>query len=266
MIDPNVSPAEFTVTFASDNAAHTLTPKTVSIPLLIEALNEIDQGARAYAPPEIAKNKDIPVVSLVEVRLGSLQLNCYSPPEHALYPAAFTTDLEQQNWDRMPLEAYNAARKLHKTTVRLGANLRITSTNKSTAELEMHSSDPAPKREIGMVTGSLNLPGQIIQTGGAKPAIDFRLDANGKILHGISVDTNTARLVGQRLYTPIVIQGHATWNAETWEIEDFKFTGFLEREYQTPSVALTELHGILGKTWNDVNVEEFMADIRGGKN
>lgn len=264
MTDRNIRPAEFTMTFESNQPTQEIKPNTISIPVLIEALKDMDRGARAYAPSEIAKSKHIPVISLVEVRFGSLELHYYSPPEYALYPAAFTNDLERHNWDGMPPEAYEAARELHKFIVKIQANLRISSNMDNVSEFEMRANDPIPKREIGMVKGSLSLPGQIIQAGGAKPAIDFRLDANNKILHGVSVDAPTARMAGERLYMPTVIQGEATWNAETWAIEDFKFTGFLERPYRPASVALSELHEILGDTWSNVSVEDFMSETRGG--
>lgn len=263
MTDLRIRSAEFTMTFKSDQVSRAIQPDTISIPTLIEALQDMDRGARAYAPSEIADSKHIPVISLVDVRFGSLELHYSSPPEYALYPTAFAHDLERRNWDGMPPKAYDAARELHRFIVKIQANLRVSSTTDRSFGFEMRATDPIPKRERGMVRGSLSLPGQIIQAGGAKPAIDFRLDSNNKILHGISVDAQTARMAGERLYMPTVIEGEATWNAETWVIENFKFTGFLERPYQAPSAALSELHKILEDTWNDVNVEDFMAEVRG---
>jgi hypothetical protein len=267
MAQKQLEQTQFTMTIASNtDDSQAIKPSTVSIPKLIETLNQIDNGARAYAPSEIAKNKELPVLALTAVTSGSVQLQFSTPPEHAMFPAAFAQDLERKNWNIMPLDAYKAAVKLHKSMSHLNANLHISSDSWGIDNISIHATDPTPKREAGLVSGSLSLAGQIIQTGGARPAIDFRLDSTGKILHGISVDTSTARLVGQRLYTPVVITGEAVWNADTWEVEEFKFISLSDSLYQSPSAALAELHQLLGNTWSDVDVDKFMLEVRGGEN
>lgn len=262
----NSNQTEFQMTFSAiENSNREISPSSISIPKLIEALREMDRGARAYAPPEIAEDREIPIIALTGIHFGSLNLQFFVPDDYVLFTAAFTNDLEQQNWNQMPFKAYEAASNLYKTTSQMKANLRIFSLNNDALEVVIRAEDRAPERKVGFTSGSVSLPGQIIQAGGAKPAIDFRLDSTGKTLHRIAVDTVTARLVGSLLYTPVVIQGEATWNSDTWEIEKFIFGGLVDSPYQIPSSALGELHEILGDTWSSIDVETFITELRGGR-
>lgn len=238
-----------------------LSPETTSIPVLIEALHEIDSATRAYAPSELASIKELPIITLAEITHSSLGVGLRSAEQYQPYIEAFANDFEHQNWDMMPMKAFLSVAKLYKTTKKLGAKLHI--------QFQEHSiyilpSDPPPKRMAARATGTLALAGQIIQSGGAKPAIDFRMDKDNQIIHGIKVSEEMAKKLGNRLYTPVILRGYATWNTESWEIEEFEFNEVLEADFTEAEIGLARMRKYLSNVWDDVDVEAYMQDVRGG--
>jgi hypothetical protein len=240
-----------------------LTPLTTSIPTLLDTLREIDRGVRAYSSAEHAQDKSVPVIALTGVQMGSLELSFSSQADYASYATQFARDLGNQNWDSMPLDAFKASQGLYKVSRKLKADLSI-ETKDSFEKIIIFKDSPLPERKIGKVSGSLTLSGQIIQTGGAEPAIDFRLDRNQKILHGIKVDVQTAKYLALRLYTPVILKGDAIWNAQTWEIEEFLYRSIVEIEYQNPSLGLEATQALVGNTWLGIDPEKYVKEIRGG--
>jgi hypothetical protein len=242
-----------------------LTPGTISIPRLTEILKQIDQGARAYTPKNISEDNDDIIIALTGIKEGSLECIFSVEPEILPYIAEFTIDIEQRHWNKMPLKAYNAIFELHKSLDKLGASLEIhPDIEIGIAEVHLSHYEAIPEREAAHLTGETTLSGELVQAGGAKPKIDFRLDMTGKIMH-IDVPENVAKKLGSRLYQPITITGDATWNSETWEIEKFIFKDVIETESTDSSSSLDALHRILGDTWFGVDVEEFMLELRGGR-
>ena len=260
---------QFVMTFHREakKDAPELIPATTSIPNLLSAVHEMDRGARAYAGPSIAKDKSLPIMALTEIRKGSLELVYESSPHFAVHAQAFAQDIADQNWNAMPLEAFNAVTNLYKTKLRLGAELKIKSIWADATLITTIAVDAEmPKRTVGMLQGTTTLAGQVIQTGGASPAIDFRIDSSRKIIHGIAVDELTARKLGERLYTPVLLRGIATWNTQTWEIQSFKFEGVIESKYTGAVAGLAMLQELSRGVWDDVNIDQFIAEVRGDSN
>jgi hypothetical protein len=242
-----------------------LTPATTSIPRLIDVLKQFEKAVRAYAPKSISDDNDTVVIALVGVQEGSVGLSFVAQPEFIPYLAELSEDLDSRAWNSMPLKAYTAVKELHSALAKLEADFEISQEQDvGISGVVLTPLEVIPDRLAAHMRGETTLSGELVQVGGAKPKIDFRLDMTGKILH-IDVPESTAQKLGSRLYQPITITGDATWNSETWEIETFEFKNVTELTPTNAEDGLESLQDILGDTWLGVDAEDFISNLRGGR-
>ena len=120
---------------------------------------------------------------------------------------------------------------------------------------------PVPAPNLPPLRGSTTLYGRCIRVGGVEPHAQVRPLGAGKLLY-IEVTESMARALARCLYEEVALEGEASWDPETWEIETFRATRLMEYKAIDPLIAFRELADAAGDRWDNVDAEEFVRDLR----
>lgn len=113
------------------------------------------------------------------------------------------------------------------------------------------------------LVGQTTLYGEIKRVGGLTPRVALKT-VSGRIVY-CDVSEPLAKKIGFRLYTYVAVQGQATWDAESWQLESFRIHSMLEYEERPLPMAAEELQAAVGEAFDSVtNVSQLITDIRQG--
>lgn len=241
-------------------------PEEVSVGYLSELLDRLEKFLSAYAK---AKDLEIsvsgPVLSLVDVKSGSegLVLSVPAPAVQAI--AAASIAVLHGDYGTLP-------RSAHQELFGLSEQLRSRGWSASFEENLAAGIAPAkispergvlPPPEPTRIKGTTTLLAKCMRVGGATvPRAEIRLSQTGELLY-VDVSEEIARTLGRMLYEDVVLEGTATWNAETWKIMDFKITGITDFTRVEPHKAIEELARAARGQWDGVDALEYVRRLRG---
>ncbi len=111
------------------------------------------------------------------------------------------------------------------------------------------------------VYGETTIYGQLVSAGGKEPNVHLQaLDGSEVICAGTQ---EIVKQLAERLYMWVGVSGTARWDVETLKISDFRITEILPYEDTPITEAIDALAAIAGPYFDEVDVNEFVHDIRG---
>lgn len=240
-------------------------PELVPVHVLTEILGSLERAVTAFAVSRSGcAPEDCPRLSLVAVQSGS-ELLSFAVPEPVLpYLAEISGSLARRDFESVPRAAYSELVNLSQAVERREWSFEI----QARPELGIASASfgrgaplppPAPPPRI---TGTTAIHGKCLRVGGAtSPKAEVRLTSNDQILY-VDLSEELARELAPRLYEEVMLEGEATWEAETWKIESFRVSAIRAHEPGEPEVAFRELAEAAGDQWTGVDAAGFVRALR----
>lgn len=239
-----------------------VSPEQVPIKDLVGILTRLDRAISTYAA---AKRIDLPEgtsVSLVDIKPGSECL-VFSVPEPLIGVVAnISTAVGQRQFGDLPEETYGELYALSQAVSARGWDLEI-------REDQEHGIQPArfgAGEPLGaphaptFVKGTTTVYGRCLRVGGVQPKAEVRLP-NGKLMH-VDLSEEVAKELAARLYEEVVLEGTATWETSTWEIQDFRVNQVTRFQKTDPVLAFKELAEASGDAWDGVDAVDFVRGLR----
>ncbi len=107
------------------------------------------------------------------------------------------------------------------------------------------------------ITGETTIYGKIIRIGGEEPRLHFRINEDEKLI--FDIDESLAKKLAPRIYEYIGLVGRATWNATTFNIENFEILRPIQLDNQPLNIAFNEIKGLIGKHWDELeDIENYL--------
>ncbi|MBI5153624.1 hypothetical protein HZA57_00170 [Candidatus Poribacteria bacterium] len=92
----------------------------------------------------------------------------------------------------------------------------------------------------------------------------MELQLGGQLIQAEATEA-LARELGAHLYEEVAVEGEATWNARTWEIENFRVLGVHPFAPSDPVSAFEQLQQASAGTWDRVDAREYVNAVRYGE-
>jgi hypothetical protein len=210
--------------------------------------------------PEI--NKDDLYLGLVKVENKSAGY-VFEPKVKRVYLPAFlllATSLKQHSLNNLPLKTIESLNEISQFSKRRNCSAHF-GFDKS---IEEPLATITPDYEIDIrddfyITGTTALYGEVQRVGGADPKVALRPYNQEKIIY-CPIDQNLAKELAGRLYEWVSLTGTAKWQIEDNVIIDFKISRIEEFQPKTNVEAFSELSGVLGEYWDEVDdVDKYLS-------
>lgn len=236
-------------------------PETVSAGDLADFIEHVEKALVAYAKTEALELRNDVAVSLVGISEGSNELTFAAQVEVIPGVVAMAAAITNRDFSKLPYETHQ---NLH-SMVELGRKhhwgLELYGAGTAAAVIEPGEEIPSPSSPV-MVSGSTNILARCLRVGGVTPKAEIRVLKGDKILH-VVIDEDMAKELAKRLYDVVVLEGQATWNAETWEIRDFSVSGVQPYRKIPISSAFSELQETTSGSWEGVDAVAYVGKLRG---
>ncbi|WP_353571956.1 hypothetical protein [Candidatus Albibeggiatoa sp. nov. BB20] len=220
----------------------TVSPASLSASELADIISSYEKSLIS----EIERNNDTaldnkpPIVSLVRIEKGSIQLGFYSDCPCTV-PAFYTitTAIVNKNFNTLSDKTVSCLNKIKQVIEKraMSANFYV---EHNATPLATISADTEIIQKITYVTGETTLYGKITRVGGNDPVVRLEVDANN-IIH-CKVEKNLAIELANYLYQRVRLIGEAKWNMSDYSIKAFTITEF-DRDYR------------------ETHLSEFLADF-----
>lgn len=208
----------------------------------------------AIVPEAVPEHK----VSLVSITDGSVTLGFALPPSFATSVTLLGSRFATGNISDLPDKSRQAVLWLGKWcrshALILDWLLGENRVGSITPSLDL-TFEASPQ-----LRGSAVLSGTIRSAGGERPSFKLRI-ATGELLV-CTCGEELARQAGKYLYRKVLVEGIARNNVLTWEISSFEAStvNLAERKLSEAFAAIQEQ---FGSTFDAVNLEQFMNQVRG---
>jgi hypothetical protein len=244
------------------------TPETTPLGELAKLIEKLDVAIIETARDRnIELPEDEAVVSLVNIEEGSNRLVFTLAP--FMYPvlAKLTNSIEEGDFVALPSKAHNAlydisrqAKKQHWDVLFPEPEGQMDHIRKT----EISTRRPITRPKPQFIKGTTTIFGMCVRVGGKTPKVDLSLPNRSRLLH-----CDTTRKIAERLsrslYKNVALYGQALWKPDTWELVKFKATKIANQGYDdSPVKALEEVSKVVGDQWKDVDVVEFVNNVRSG--
>lgn len=171
--------------------------------------------------------------------------------------------VEGDTYSRLPPQANIALRGMIRFAKKYGSDAQlIANTTRGeltgTATLEQSVEIVQAPQLVGETT----LYGYLFRVGGRKRTTALIAPISGGLVTA-KVPRSLAGALGARLYHHVGVEGLARWNARTLNIEAFEVRAITPYRDTPIDEAFQNIRERFGHHFDTVNVEEFMADIRG---
>jgi len=206
--------------------------------------------------------EDEALVSLVGIEQGSNRLTFSVVPLLTAAASTVSQSVEGGDYSSLPLRVH---RELHKISQqaekRKWALNFIENPSLQIRPATISSEKPVPEPSLRPLRGSTILYGRCMRVGGVHPRAEIRELGSSKLLF-IDVSESIARTLARCLYEEVALEGEASWDPETWEIQDFKAVRMTEYRAIDPIIAFRELAEAAGDRWDNVDAEGYVRDLR----
>ena len=236
-------------------------PETVSAGDLADFIEHVEKALVAYAKTEALELQNDVAVSLVGVGEGSNELTFAAQVEVMPGVVAMAKAITQRNFSRLPYETYQNLYDMVELSRKRGWGLELYSVGQAAAVIEPGEEIPSPSSPV-MISGSTNILARCLRVGGVTPKAEIRILKDNRIIH-VVISEDMAKELAKRLYETVLLEGQATWSAETWEIKDFKVSGVQPYRRSPVSGAFSELQKATGGRWEGVDAVEYISELRG---
>lgn len=240
-------------------------PETVSASDLADFIEHVERLLISYAKSEGLELSSDAAVSLVGVGEGSNALTFAAQVEVMPGYVAVAHAINENDYSNLPDETYKNLYEMVELSRKKNRGLELLDASQSiSASIQPGKSIDPPLSPI-KIGGSTTIVGRCLRVGGVEPKAEIRVTKDQKLLH-VAISENIARELAKRLYEEVILDGQATWNAETWEIEDFKVAGVQAYIKRPPSEAFKKLSETTEGRWDGVDAIKYVNSLRGSIN
>ncbi len=236
-------------------------PDTVSAGDLADFIEHVEKALVAYVKTEALELHSDVAVSLVGVGEGSNELTFAAQAEVMPGVFAVAEAITHRDFSRLPFETHQNLYELVKLGRKRGWGLELSSAGRTPAIIEPGEEIQPPANPV-MVSGSTSLLARCLRVGGVEPKAEIRTLKDDRLLH-VAISETLARELAKRLYDVVLLEGQATWSAETWEVKDFKVTGVQPYQKMPVSNAFGELREASSGRWEGIDAVARVAELRG---
>ena len=237
------------------------TPETVSAGDLADFIEHVEKALVAYAKTEALELKNDVAVSLVGVGEGSNALTFAAQIEVMPGVVAMAEAITDRDFSKLPYETYQNLYDMVELGRKHNWGLELHGVSDAAAVIEPGEVIQSPSSPV-MVSGSTNILARCLRVGGVTPKAEIRVLKDDKILH-VVIGEDMAKELAKRLYDIVLLEGQATWSAETWEIKDFRVSGVQPYRKMPISSAFSELQETTSGSWEGINAVEYVGELRG---
>lgn len=203
-----------------------------------------------------------PLLNFQNIAHGSVALT-FSSRRSDTYSAysELTNRISTNNYYGLPTKSIDALNAISKQSKRLGCaaefhNLENHSVAKITPFTVIKEDEPI------YIEGETTIYGYIESVGGKKPHVRLEL-SNGSKISCEAKDREQIRKLGGLLYTEIGLVGTAKWRIPEMEMERFEIKEILEYRGASFSETMDFLSKIAGNSFDNLDVENWLTEIRG---
>lgn len=234
-----------------------VSPSNIPLGDLAELLVATERAIISCATAEGTRTSDEPEVSLAGVRPASsaLALSVQEP----LLPVVvrILEALAERRESELPPATYRALRSISGLVEKRGWGV----------ELKADPAIEAPTAAIGpggsripepsaprYLEGTATLVGRCLRVGGAvTPRAEIRPKGGGRLVN-IALSEREAKVLAQRLYEEVTLQGRARWQVDSWELVGFRVTHISDFRRTDPVLAMQALALAGGGDWDGSEV------------
>lgn len=243
------------------------TPESVHLNDLFTLLKKLQEAVGATATGRVVSDEDGGFwISLVGITSGSVCLTLGLPAAADMPINLMLGAIHSQNPAQLPLPARRALAEVSKLVERRKWEVHLKGDPKM-PEADISPSNPFPDPDAYTVAGTTTVYGECLRAGGAKsPRVLIRPINTDKLLSA-EVDSETARVLGGRLYKGVVgLEGVATWRLADWEMIGFRVTRVLDYqdEQNAPlTQAFQELSAATSGVLDHLDIPRHLAEVFG---
>ena len=205
-------------------------------------------------------------VSLIAIESGSESLTFALTGE--VFPGAsqISRAVAEGDFSDIPIKAHQALHDISNQAAKKDWTVVfIADPSREIREAVISEADPVPPPKIVTAQGDTTIYGRLIRVGGVRPrAMLFTRDEH---YHYIELTESMAVELAskERLYQDVGIEGTAKWRVNTWEILEFKAKRITAYQPHKTNLVKTfeALAEAAGNRWEGVDVEQFVAELRG---
>lgn len=241
-----------------------VSPERVSLKELVGILTRLDRAIMTYAQ---ARGLDVPEdasTSLVGITSGSENLELSVPDPLLPAVAGISQAIESRDFSDFPKKTYEELYELSEFVVRRGWGF----TFHEAPDLKVHAARITPEEPLKpppgptFIGGTTVIHGRCLRVGGAiVPKAEVRVSSTSQLLNA-DLSEEAAKGLAKQLYEEVALEGTATWDADTWEIVDFRISRVTPFRKVEPEAAFKELAAAAAGRWDEVDPVAYVEGLR----
>ena len=255
-------PASIEIRLIGDN----IQPGAVSSRELADIIASVEEMVAAVV---VQKHPDVPtnevIVGLVSVGAGSVRLE-FASPLSDLMDVAYSEIAEtvvSQDYTKLPSDTVKGLRTISGIARRRNCSIEMRASNgRSRVLAVIEPSTLVDIPDVQKYSGPTTLHAKVIRVGGKTPTVMVELP-DGNTLY-VKVKQGVAIEMAQWLYHWVMLTGEARWNYDERAIDDFEVERFAPFDDVPIDEAMAGLAALVGSVFDDVDAEEYVADLRHG--
>lgn len=242
-----------------------LNPQSLRAKELAEILENIESAVAATVIAHDPKIKREQIaLSLVAVTDASVGLT-FAPNLQALtFPALeeIANAISSEQLEKLPNTTVRALRPILRFVREHGCNaeFRLSYGNR---DIQATVTPETQIQQVKSIRGQTTIHGEVIRVGGVEPKIEIKT-IDGNVLF-CPTTQQIALQLAERLYQHVAVDGIATWNPETLDIEEFQITSVLSYVKVNLPQAFHQLREGAGGLYDAIDdVEKYSHILRYG--
>jgi hypothetical protein len=241
-----------------------VSPESVSLRDLADVLARLDRAVRSYVASKRLELPDDAMVSLVGVVEGSDGLLLATSESLVPVLGVLSRAVHDRDFTELPTETYSELYGLSTSLTTRGWGFKIYEEKPlGILPAEFSAAEPLmPPAKPTYVEGTTTLYGRCLRVGGAgQPKAEVRLPNTTKLLH-VDLSEALAKELATKLYEEVALEGTATWEVDSWEIQDFRVNRVTSYRKSDPVAAFKELAEAAKGRWDDVEASAYVHSLR----
>lgn len=241
-----------------------VSPETVPLRDLADILARLDRTIRSYVTNKELRIPDEEMVSLVGVVESSDGLVLAASESLIPVMSMLSKAVHDRDFSLLPSDTYSELFHLSNTLAERGWGFKIHESKAlGILPATIDASQPlAPPGRPTYVEGTTTLYGRCLRVGGAgQPKAEVRLQNASKLLH-VELSETLAKELATKLYEEVALEGAATWDAESWEIQDFRVTRVTSFRRSDLVAVFQELADAAKGRWDEVDASKYVHSLR----
>jgi hypothetical protein len=205
-------------------------------------------------------------VSLVAIESGSEALTFALTGE--VFPGAslISRAIAEHDFSDLPVKAHQALHEISNQAARKDWTVEfVADSSRQIREAVISAEAPVPPPKIVTALGDTTIYGRLIRVGGVRPRAMVMMADESYLFVDLTESMAVELASKERLYKDVGLEGTAKWRVDTWEILEFKAKRITAYQPHKTNLVKTfeALAEAAGDRWEGVDVEQFVAELRG---